>query len=188
MTRDGLITFVLPIKGTAEELGFVRNQLHSFDKFLALEGLREMLILCPSEDLQHVTTFVQAVQHSLPRLHQLSLRVVPEGLCAPELLPGSVYTPHFPRWPGAWLLSRSCLALDPIHSMILCTCLAAKAIPALNVKCPDILCIMDMTTPMTSLTRYKWQCQAKLWHPCSHSTALPCSIDTDRIHAKDCRS
>ena len=59
VTQDGLVTFVLPIKGTAEELGFVRNQLHSFDIFLAHEGLREIIILCPSEDLPHVASFVQ---------------------------------------------------------------------------------------------------------------------------------
>lgn len=112
--QDGLISFILPIKGTPEELGFVRNQLHSFDKFLAFDGLREMLILCPSEDLPHVTTFVQTLQHSLPRLQHLPLRVVPEGLCAPELLPGSVYMAHFPRWPGEHIAEAQQGPMPPI--------------------------------------------------------------------------
>ena len=118
VTQDGIISFVLPVKGSPEELGFVRNQLHSFDKFLSFEGLREMLILCPSEDLPHVTTYLQTVQRSLPRLQHLPLRVVPEGLCAPELLPGSVYTPHFVRWPGEHVLHVPAVDLSEISSTL----------------------------------------------------------------------
>ena len=103
--KGDLLTVVVPLKGSELELGYVRNQLESFDQLMDVTALREYLLIVPPKDLEKVKRFMTPVIHSLSNILKFPVRLVSETLCVPELLPDSAYASKAKEWPG-WLIQQ----------------------------------------------------------------------------------
>ena len=94
-SKGELVTFVLPLKASEAEFGYLRNQLTLFERHLNFTGVREILILMPSDGIpKAMKTLKEAIKH-LKRIQQLQIRLAPEALSVPDLLEGSAAAARF---------------------------------------------------------------------------------------------
>lgn len=94
-SRGELVTFVLPLKASEAEFGYLRNQLVLFERHLDFTGVREILILMPADGIPKAMSTLKEAIKNLKHIQQLPIRLAPEALSVPDLLEGSTAAKRF---------------------------------------------------------------------------------------------
>lgn len=99
-SSQDLLSILLPVVPKHLELGYMKNQLRTFDKYFDLASLGAWVVVTPHEHLHSMQRFFRYELHrDLPGIRSDLFRVVEDGQCASELLPDSLYK-DLALWPG----------------------------------------------------------------------------------------
>ena len=93
--KGELVTFILPLKASEAEFGYLRNQLILFERYLDFQGVREILILMPADGIPKALSTLKEALKDLKRLQKLPMRLAPETLSVPDLLEGGTASSRF---------------------------------------------------------------------------------------------
>ncbi|KAK9865558.1 hypothetical protein WJX84_003579 [Apatococcus fuscideae] len=112
--KGELVTFILPLKASEAEFGYLRNQLILFERYLDFQGVREILILMPADGIPKALSTLKEALKDLKRLQKLPMRLAPETLSVPDLLEGGTASSRFNSAKG-WTEYRALVDLLPIN-------------------------------------------------------------------------
>lgn len=116
-TSKDLLTVLVPVVPDHRELGYVRNQLRTFNNLFELSSVRRWLVVTPHDHVKNLQRFFNyEISKDMPGIQQGLFEVVEDGQCASELLPHTHYgdSSTWPGWTRQQVVKLACANL--IHT------------------------------------------------------------------------
>lgn len=164
-SNQDLLSVLLPVVPKHLELGYMKNQLRTFDKYFDLASLGAWVVVTPHEHLLSMQHFFRHQLHKdVPGINPHLFKVVEDGQCASELLPDSPYQ-DLTLWPGWTRQQVVKLACANLMQTPFYLVLDADVFMARHASVLDLLVTQD--------------CRAELHHVCNEEqqVAYRCKND-----------